>query len=191
MMPSLWSVLKVWISRYGRLVFAILSLFLLTAATAPWLSPEHAELERLATLRHDPAFVLHAVAARMGIELSPDIPIPALLLESTTPPERWRAAAEGHWGMSTAAFTSFYTPDRNEIYLIDQAALHERRGGSLDDALAHELVHFLQAQYRQDALHTDWAEMEAVQIQQWFRAEIVQADSRTLRASLAPLAIAP
>jgi len=190
-MLSPWSALIAWISRNGGLVIAVLSLFLLTAATSSRPPITHAETGNVMTLRHDPDFVLHAVAVRMGIELSPDIPVPAVMFESSTAPERWRAAAERHWGMRTPVFTSFYTPDQNEIYLIDHAASHKRRGSSLDDVLAHELVHYLQARYRRGALHTDWAELEAVQIQRWFRAEFTQTDSRTRRPEPALQATAP
>jgi len=176
-MPMPWPAVKAWFFLNANVVVAILSLLLLTAATV--------------TLRHDPDFVLRAVAARMGIELLPDNPMPAVLLESSTAPGRWRAAAERHWGMRSPVFTSFYTPDQNEIYLIDHTASHERRGSSLDDALAHELVHYLQTRYRRDVLHTDWAELEAVQIQRWFRAEFMQVDSRRQRPELAPQATAP
>jgi len=170
---------------------AILSLFLLTAATTPWSLQEHPESASSMTLHHNPDFVLRAVAARMGVELLPEIPLPAVLLESSTAPERWRAATEQHWGMRSPVFTSFYAADQNEIYLIDDTVSHERRGSSLDDVLAHELVHYLQARYRRGALHTDWAELEAVQIQRWFRAEFMQANSRTRRPELALQATAP
>jgi len=93
--------------------------------------------------------------------------------------------------MRPARFTAFYMPEWNEIYLIDDATQYERRGGTLDDALAHELVHYLQARYRRDALDTDWAELEAVQIQHWFRAEYMQGNARLARIDPTPQAIAP
>ena len=161
------------------------------AAAAPRPRFDAATTEKVAVLQHDPDFVLRAVAARMGIALLPETRVPTLLLESRTAPERWRAAAERHWRMRPAAFTAFYMAEQNEIYLIDEAAQYERRGGTLDDALAHELVHYLQARYRRDALDTDWAELEAVQIQHWFRAEYMQAKPRLGRVAPALQAMTP
>jgi hypothetical protein len=62
----------------------------------------------------------------------------------------------------------------NEIYLIDDASYYARVGRTIDDSLAHELAHYLQARYGRAHL-VDWEEVEAVAIQNWFRAEHVQA----------------
>lgn len=49
---------------------------------------------RVAALQHDPQLILERVASRMGITLRPDLPPPAIRLESRTPLERLQAAAE-------------------------------------------------------------------------------------------------
>ena len=125
--------------------------------------------ERVVTLRHDPQFILEAVARRMGVTLRPEIPVPVILLESRTPLQRLQATAERQWGFRPHVFVSTYASAGNEIYLIDDAALYERYKRTVDDALAHEFVHYLQAKYLKDTFSTDWSEAEAVAIQTWFR----------------------
>jgi hypothetical protein len=126
---------------------------------------------RIATLQHDPQFVLEAVAKRMGVALRPDLPPPAIRFESRTPLERLQAAAERQWGFRPEVFTTTYATAENAIYLIDEARLYEQYGGTLDDSLAHELVHYIQALYLGDRFTTDWSETEAVAVQTWFRNE--------------------
>ncbi len=149
-------------------------------------APSHYVGARIARLHHDPKFILEAVAQRMGITLRREAPVPEVLLESKTPLARLQAAAERQWGFRPRAFASAFALAVNEIYLIDDAAVYEQRGGTLDDALAHEFVHYLQATYQRASLHSDWSEFEAVAIQAWFRAEhmqprLVAVDVRTVR----------
>jgi hypothetical protein len=134
------------------------------AATAPSAPPV-----RVAALQHDPRFILEVVAKRMGVTLRPDVPPPAIRPESRTPLERLQAAAERQWGFRPEVFTTTYATAENTIYLIDEAALYENYGGTLDDSLAHELVHYIQAHYLGDRFTTDWSESEAVAVQTWFR----------------------
>lgn len=122
----------------------------------------------------------------MGIALRQEIPAPKVLFESKTSLSRLQAAAERHWGFRPQVFVSAFLPTANEIYLIDDAAAYDKREGSLDDALAHEFVHYLQAKYRKAMLQTDGSEFEAVAIQTWFRAEYVEpklvaVDARSAR----------
>lgn len=175
-MHALWIDFKSWLARRGGLVVAVVALFLLTAATSQVPSTGVARAASIATLHHDPHFILQAVARRMGVRLLPEIPEPTVLLESGTSPSRWSAAAERQWGFRPGAFASFFASAENEIYLIDDAATHARRRSTLDDALAHELAHYLQARYRKDALGTDWAELEAVAVQGWFRAQYMEPE---------------
>lgn len=141
---------------------------------------------RVLTLHHDPLFILQAVAQRMGITLRREIRAPGVLLESNTSLSRLQAAAGRHWGFRPQVFVSAFVPTANEIYLIDDAAAYDKRAGTLDDALAHEFVHYLQAKYRGALLDSDWSEFEAVAIQTWFRAQymepkLVAADARSAR----------
>jgi hypothetical protein len=136
-------------------------------------------------LRYDPRFILETVAGRMGVTLQPEIPPPAVLLESSTPLQRLRAAAERQWGFRPHALVTTYASAANEIYLIDDARLYAQFGGTPDDSLAHELVHYIQANYLKDPFTTDWSESEAVAIQTWFREQFVARTFLTGGAQLA------
>lgn len=141
---------------------------------------------RTAKLQRDPQFILQTVAEHMGITIRPEVPLPKVLLESKTPLARLQAVAERQWGFRPRAFVSVFAPNTNEIYLIDDAAEHEERGSTLDDALAHEFVHYLQETYRKTVRQTDWSEYEAVVVQTWFRAHhvkprLVAVDVRSAR----------
>lgn len=140
-------------------------------ATSPQAAPPRVEASapQLATLRHDPRVVLVTVARRMGVRLRPIVPLPVIHLESRTPLARLQRVAERQWGVRPREFMNVYVAEENAIYLIDDAARLERSRATLDDALAHEYVHYLQAAYRKDGLSTEWAEVEALRTQTWFR----------------------
>lgn len=176
--------------RHNRFAAHAAAALLLIMVAAPGSATESggtaalsASPERVTTLRHDPQFILQAVARHMGIELSPKIPLPVILLESRTPLARLQAATERQWGFRPTVFVNAYAPAGNEIYLIDDAELYERRAATPDDSLAHEFVHYLQVNYLREALDSDWAETRAVEIQQWFRATYMRP---TLVAQGAP-----
>ncbi len=42
---------------------------------------------------------------------------------------------------------------------------------TLDDSLAHEFVHYIQAKYLKEDLTTEGCEMQAAEVQRWFREE--------------------
>jgi hypothetical protein len=156
------------------------ALLLATAVALPALrddspnkAPANAAPARVAALQHDPQFILKQVAKRMGVVLRPDVPPPAIRLESRTPLAHLQAAAERQWNFRPEVFTTTYATATNEVYLIDEARLYERYGGTPDDSLAHELVHYIQAHYLGDRFTTDWSETEAVAVQTWFRREHV------------------
>jgi predicted ATPase len=142
-------------------------------ATVAGVQPPLASPHALATLQHDPQFILEAVAKRMGVTLRPEVPPPTIQLESKTPLKRMQTAAERQWGFRPEVFTTTYATASNEVYLIDEARLYDRYGGTLDDSLAHELVHYIQAHYLGDRFTTDWSESEAVEVQGWFRREFM------------------
>lgn len=137
---------------------------------------------RAATLNHDPQFILEAVARRMGVTLRLEIPLPAIRLESRTQLLRMQVAAERQWGFRPPVFLSTYAAASNEIYLIDEAALYENYPRTLDDSLAHELVHYFQAKYRKDRSDNEWSEIEAMAIQAWFRNEVMAPGRVALEA---------
>ena len=162
--------------RRSHLAVAAAALFVATAAAVPGRVGEsgtgalaRGTSARYATLEHDPQFILEVVARRMGVTLRPDVPAPAIRLESRTPLKRLQAAAEKQWGFRPDVFVTTYAVASNEVYLIDEAALYEKYGRTLDDSLAHELVHYIQANYLGDRFGSEWSEVEAVAIQTWFR----------------------
>lgn len=137
---------------------------------------------RVVTLRNDPRLILRAVAMRMGVTLRPEIPVPKVLLESETPLSRLQAVSERQWGFRPRAFVSMYASTTNEIYLVDDAAAYGKRGGTLDDVLAHEYTHYLQETYLKTMRRAEWSEFEAVSVQTWFRAQ--QAARRLIAADV-------
>ena len=140
------------------------------ATSVPAAAPRvEAPATRVATLQHDPREVLATVARHMGIRLRPIVPLPVIRFESRTPLARLQQVAERQWGIRPREFMNVYVAEENAIYLIDDAARLARSGGALDDALAHEFVHYLQANYRKDGFARDWAEVEALRVQTWFR----------------------
>lgn len=150
---------------------ALLPASVLGGATSLTASSQRAEAPapRVARLQHAPRDVLIAVAQRMGLRLRPTVPLPAIHLESRTPLERLQRVAERQWGVRPRKFMNVYAIEENAIYLIDDAAHLVRNRSTLDDALAHEFVHYLQANYRKDGFSTEWAEVEALGVQAWFR----------------------
>ena len=125
-------------------------------------------------LRFDPQMTLKVVARRMGITLRPEIPPPEIRFASTTPLGRFQDAVERQWGARPERIANAFVSTTNEVYLIDDASYYAAVRRTIDDSLAHELTHYLQARYGRVNL-ADWEEVEAVAIQNWFRAEHVQA----------------
>jgi len=122
-----------------------------------------------AKLCFEPRFVLEAVARRMNIALRPEIPLPAIFLASATPLGQFREAIARQWRFEPRTVSNAYAIARNEIYLLDDAAFYRQYRRSLDDSLAHEFVHYLQATHLREDLASEWVEAEAVAVQTWFR----------------------
>lgn len=101
--------------------------------------------------------------------MHPAIPVPEILFESATPLKRMQTAAARQWGFRPKVFANAYSAAENRVYLIDDAQFYERNGRTLDDALAHEFVHYLQASYLKDEFKSEWSEATAIALQSWFR----------------------
>lgn len=112
---------------------------------------------------------LEWVAGSMGVTLREDEPVPAIRLASETPLKRFQDAVAPQWHFRPPRVFNAYVVATNEIYLDDTSGYYARRKCSLDDSLAHELVHYLQVRYRGDDLSSDAAELEAVTVQREFR----------------------
>lgn len=139
-----------------------------------------------AQLRYEPLYILEWVARRMNVVLRPDIPLPHILLESTTPLQRFQKAMAKQWGFVPHAFTNAYSAATNEIYLIDHAGYYGGRNRTVDDSLVHEFVHYLQARYFNTELEEGSLETEAVAIQQWFRAHHTATTASAARRVMSP-----
>lgn len=120
-------------------------------------------------LRFDPRFILEAVARRLEVKLRPEIPLPAIHVASSTPLRQFQDAMEPQWRSRPHVFGNAYAIAPNEIYLFDAAEFYLRLRRTLDDSLAHEFVHYIQAQYWGEDLALDGSEALAVDVQRWFR----------------------
>jgi hypothetical protein len=60
--------------------------------------------------------------------------------------------SEAQWRLEPRSVSTTYAIARNEIYLLDDASYYVRYRRTLDDSLAHELVHYLQATYLKEDL---------------------------------------
>jgi hypothetical protein len=133
-------------------------------------------------LRFDPRFILEAVAQRMNIRLRQEVALPAIFLESAIPLRQFQDAMEGQWSFRPPLVSNSYSIASNEIYLSDDASFYRRLKRTLDDSLAHEFVHYIQAMYLREDLTTDGCEIQAAGIQHWFREEYARRDVAALDA---------
>ena len=165
----------------------------IAACLAPAVAGENvatAETAETVKLRFDPRFVLETVAQRMQVTLRPDVPLPGIFLESTTPLRQFQDAMEAQWQFRPPLIANSYSIASNEIYLSDDASFYRRFKRTLDDSLAHEFVHYIQARYLGEDLTTDGCEMQAAEVQRWFRDEHA-LPKRDLAAAPGTGAVAP
>jgi hypothetical protein len=152
-------------------VFALAAACLNSAA-----ADEGASLAASVKLRFDPRFILEAVAQRMNIRLREEVPLPAIFLESAIPLRQFQDAMEAQWSFRPPLVANSYSIASNEIYLSDDASFYRRLKRTLDDSLAHEFVHYIQAMYLREDLTTDGCEIQAAEIQHWFREAYARRD---------------
>lgn len=92
---------------------------------------------------------------------------PAIRFGGSISLDSFQDCVEAQWNMRPSAITSVYVRARNEIYLDD--SVHEPSfGRTLDDMLAHEMTHYVQAVYF-GALESNLTEDEAVDVKLWCR----------------------
>ena len=135
---------------------------LLTAGSAGTASAD--PVQRV-TLRFEPRYILESVARQMNVTLRPDEPVPEIRLESTTPLAQFQEAVAGQWKFRPPLFANVYVVARNEIYLTDDARYYQRLRRTLDESLAHEFAHYIQARYFGADLADEGCEVEAVAVQ--------------------------
>jgi hypothetical protein len=140
------------------------------ACLTPALAGEGVSTLEPVKLRFDTRFVLELVAERMQVKLRPDVPLPAIFVESAIPLRQFQDVMEAA-SFCPPMVANAYSIATNEIYLSDDASFYVRLKRTLDDSLAHELVHYIQAKYLGEDLTTDGCEMQAAEVQRWFREE--------------------
>jgi hypothetical protein len=123
-------------------------------------------------LREDVRTILAFVAAAMNVQVDPAEPLPLVHLASTTTLARFREAIAPQWGFRPHVIVNAYAEATNEIYLDDAPPYYRRTHRTLDDSLAHELVHYLQVRYRRLDLTDESCEVEAVTIQTAYREHL-------------------
>jgi len=123
-------------------------------------------------LREDERSMLAFVAAAMDVRVDPAEPLPVVHLASRTTLARFREAMAPQWGFRPHVIINAYAVASNEIYLDDASEYYKRMHRTLDDSLAHELVHYLQVRYRRLDLTDESCEMEAVTIQTAYREHL-------------------
>lgn len=145
---------------------------MLVIGSGPWVTtaPAGADDPERVRLQHDPRQILEAVARQMNVTLREDEPLPAIHLESLTPIARFQDAVAPQWKFRPTKFVNVYVVARNEIYLADGAGYYRSFDRSLDDSLAHEFAHYLQARYQVENVDDDAAEQQAIKVQFAFRA---------------------
>ncbi len=119
-------------------------------------------------LRYHPLYILEAVARQMNVVLRPEVPLPAIMLESATPLRRFQDAIAPQWRFRPPVYANAYVAARNEIYLMDDAAYYTRLNRTLDESLAHEFAHYIQVHYFNARLEDDSLELDAIAVQQRF-----------------------
>ncbi|MBI5744187.1 MAG: hypothetical protein HY952_06535 [Elusimicrobia bacterium] len=129
-----------------------------------------------AVLKYPPVCVLKIVAGLMNQAYRPDIPLPRIYFASQVSLGQFQDAVWPQWGLRPDYVTNVYVWDRNEIYLLDDAAWYASHGRAMDDSLAHEFAHYIQHRYRGWDLSLDDPsyEPQAVEFQTLFRENFIQ-----------------
>ncbi len=122
-------------------------------------------------LHEEPEVILARVAQQMNVELRTDAIPPRVYLESQTPLAQFQDAVQAQWGHRPARFANVYVVARNEIYLSDDPAYYRRMRRTLDESLAHEFAHYVQALYLGYDLADESCEAQALDVQIAFRNE--------------------
>lgn len=154
--------------------------------------PVGADTSAPVTLRHEPRYILEAVARQMNVTLRPDVPLPRIYFESSTPLTQFQDAVAPQWSFRPPRFANVYVVARNEIYLTDDPGYYGRLRRSLDESLAHEFAHYLQVRYFAADLAEESCETEAVAVQFAFReaSQLAPAPGETAEAATASGSVA-
>lgn len=120
--------------------------------------------------------VLKAVLAKKNIAFRPELELPSLRVESQSSLKEFQDAMEPQWKIRPDYFTNSYVVHLNRIFLMDDLAYYQRTGRFVDDSFAHELTHYVQVKYQGATLDgvDDSLEMDAIDVQTWFREEFMK-----------------
>lgn len=125
--------------------------------------------EPVAKLQHSLKFIIDKTLALKNKKLNPTIPLPKFYFASQTPLVQFQDAIEKQWGFRPDIFTNAYAVVNNEIYIMDDFDYYETQKRCMDDSVAHELVHYIQAKYLGWDLNDESLEWDAIEIQTQFR----------------------
>jgi hypothetical protein len=114
------------------------------------------------------------IAKEMKVTLKDDIPLPTVKYASEVLLVDFQNAVEPQWGFRPDVILNVYVAAANDIYVLDGAADYAGTDRTIDDVLAHELVHFVQVQYKGTLVPDDFSEYEAVLLQQWYRQKFME-----------------
>jgi hypothetical protein len=124
-----------------------------------------------AKLRYPVDFIFEKVLEKKHLSYRTDVPFPVIRFVSVTPLKEFQDAIEEQWGMRPDQITNAFAVKHNKVFLNDDAAYYIRTGRCMDDSLAHELTHYVQAKYLNWDLNDESLEWEAIEIQTAFREE--------------------
>lgn len=162
-------------------------------AAIPGEAYEEAYEEAYVVPKHSLSCTLQAVASKMQLALRAEIPEPWLILKSGTTLQEFQTAVERQWGFKPDVVTNVYIHSINTIYLANDASFYGGANGrTLDESVAHELAHYLQVKYRGDLQdsQSERLEMEAIEIQRWFRETYMKAGLSPCLSIAAPTRLA-
>lgn len=123
--------------------------------------------------KYTPECIAMAIGKEMKITLNEEIPLPDMNYSSQTNLVDFQNAVEAQVGFRPDMFLNIYVPTENDIYVVDEAAMY-KNGRTIDDVIAHELVHFFQVKYEGSLVPSDYEEEEATFLQTWFRQKFME-----------------
>ncbi len=133
---------------------------------------------QIAHLKYTPELIFEFVLDQKKQTLNQQIPFPQIYFKHKTVLKQFQDAIEKQWGLRPLEITNAYAVENNEIYLMDDADYYLKTERCMDDSLAHELVHFVQAKYQKFDLNDESLEWDAVGIQTAFREKFCPAPSK-------------
>jgi hypothetical protein len=124
-----------------------------------------------AKLQNSIEFIFEKVLLFKKLTHREDIPLPKIFFESTTSLKEYQDAVELTLGMRPDFFLNVFVLVKNEIYIRDDARYYKKYNRCIDDSIAHELAHYVQAKYQGWSAQDENTEVDAVEIQTAFREQ--------------------